>query len=66
MSPTFIGWMQVVTGSLYGAILTLAVVFLLCQAALWACTPRRVAAQPERAPQPAAVRPRRLARVVNG
>lgn len=41
LSPAFIGWMQVLTGSLYGAIATLALMFLLCVAAIWLLAPRR-------------------------
>jgi len=40
LSPTFIGWAQVLTGSLYGAITALAVLFLASLIVLWACAPR--------------------------
>ena len=40
LSPTFIGWMQVLTGSLYGAIIALALMFLASLVALWLCLPR--------------------------
>jgi sugar phosphate permease len=39
LSPTFIGWMQVLTGSLYGAITALALMFLASLVALWLCFP---------------------------
>ena len=41
LSPTFIGWTQTLTGSLFGAIATLAAIFLLSLAALYACAPGR-------------------------
>ena len=40
LSPTFIGWMQVWTGSLYGAISCLALLFLASLAVLWICAPK--------------------------
>jgi sugar phosphate permease len=47
LSPTFIGWMQVLTGSLYGAIIALALLFLVSLVALWLCSPRPVVTRRE-------------------
>ena len=44
LSPTFIGWMQVLTGSFYGAIVALAAMFALSLILLWLCAPRPVRA----------------------
>ena len=44
LSPMFIGWMQVLTGSLFGAITVLALGFLSSMAALHVCAPARVKA----------------------
>jgi sugar phosphate permease len=41
LSPAFIGWAQVLTGSLFGAIAVLASVFLASMAALYVCAPAR-------------------------
>jgi sugar phosphate permease len=41
LSPMFIGWMRVLTGSLFGAIAALAVVFLCSLAALYVLAPPR-------------------------
>jgi len=41
LSPMFIGWMQVLTGSLYGAIVVLALMFLASMVALHAYAPAR-------------------------
>ena len=43
VSPPFMGWVQVLTGSLYGAITVLAVLFLFSLLALHACIPARTA-----------------------
>jgi len=43
LSPIFLGWTQVLTGSFFGAIATLASVFLASMVALWLCAPRRSA-----------------------
>jgi len=42
LSPTFIGWMRVLTGSLFGAIAMLALVFLASTSALFVYAPARV------------------------
>ena len=39
LSPAFMGWAQVLTGSLFGAISTLAVIFALAMVALYFCAP---------------------------
>ncbi len=54
VSPTFIGWMKVLTGSLYGAITVLALVFLASLVVLWATAPqpRRAAREPRMAAFP--------------
>jgi sugar phosphate permease len=44
-SPVFLGWSQVLTGSLFGAIAVLASAFLASLAALYFCVPTRFAAQ---------------------
>ena len=41
LSPTFIGWTQVLTGSLFDAIAVLALVFLSSMAALYVYAPER-------------------------
>jgi sugar phosphate permease len=41
LSPTFLGWMQVQTGSLYGAILGLVTLFLSSLVVLWMTAPGR-------------------------
>jgi uncharacterized membrane protein len=41
LSPTFIGWTQTLTGSLFGAIAALAAVFVLSLAALAVYAPTR-------------------------
>ncbi len=41
LSPALIGWTQVLTGSLFGAIAALAVIFLASMAALYVCAPAR-------------------------
>jgi sugar phosphate permease len=46
LSPIFLGWTQVLTGSLFGAIATLASVFLASMIALWLCAPGRSALGP--------------------
>jgi sugar phosphate permease len=43
LSPIFLGWTQVLTGSFFGAIATLASVFLASMIALWLCAPSRAA-----------------------
>ncbi len=43
VSPPVVGWVQVLTGSLYGAITVLAVLFLFSVLALHACIPARTA-----------------------
>ena len=43
LSPIFLGSMQVLTGSFFGAIATLASVYLASMMALWRCAPRRSA-----------------------
>ena len=45
-SPAFIGWMQVLTGSLYQAIVALALMFLLCVGAIWLLAPRDARQRP--------------------
>jgi sugar phosphate permease len=44
LTPVFMGWTQVLTGSLFGAIAVIALVFLAAMAALYLCVP--VAASP--------------------
>ena len=41
LSPAFVGWMHVLTGSLFGAIAVLALLFLASLVALYVCTPDR-------------------------
>ena len=43
LSPAFVGWMKVLTGSLFGAIAVLASLFLASLVALYFCTPDRSA-----------------------
>ena len=43
LSPAFVGWMKVLTGSLFGAIAVLAFLFLASLVALYFCTPDRSA-----------------------
>ena len=39
LAPAFMGWTQVLTGSLFGAVAVLAVVFAASMIALWLCAP---------------------------
>jgi sugar phosphate permease len=50
ISPAFIGWMQVLTGSFFGAIAVLAAVFLFSMLGVYMCAPARPAARPASAP----------------
>ena len=50
LSPAFIGWTQVLTGSLFGAIAVLAFVFLSSMAALYVCAPAPAKASRPKAP----------------
>ena len=50
LSPIFMGWTQVLTGSLFGAIAVIALVFLASMAALYYCVPVAAAAPVEGRP----------------